>query len=120
MINPPPPTMMCRVMVAAKFYDDSFYNNEFYAKVGGVSVDELNELELEFMFLIGFSLIIPLDEYQKLHNNLYIHCKKICSHCRNSLLELSSVGKLMFPSLYLDSSFSPSILNYSLERTSRN
>ena len=106
--------------MAAKFYDDSFYNNELYAKVGGVSVDELNELELEFVFLVGFSLIIPLDEYQKLHNNLYIHCKEICSHCRRSLFELSSIGQLKFPSLYMDSSFAPSILNYSFERTSRN
>ena len=43
-----------RVMAAAKFYDDSFFNNELYARIGGVSVDELNALELEFVFLINF------------------------------------------------------------------
>ena len=107
-------------MVAAKFYDDCFYNNELYAKVGGVSMDELNELELEFVFLIGFSLIVPVDEYQKLHNNLYIHCKEICSHCRRNVRNLSSVGHLRFPSLYMDSSCPPGTLSYSTERTSRN
>ena len=35
--------VLTTVMEAAKFYDDSFFNNELYARVGGVSVDELND-----------------------------------------------------------------------------
>lgn len=50
-------------MEGAKFYDDSFFNNEVYAKIGGVPVEELNHLELEFVFLIGFSLVIAPEEY---------------------------------------------------------
>ena len=57
-----------RVMAAAKFYDDSFFNNELYARIGGVSVDELNALELEFVFLINFSLLITQEEFQKYYN----------------------------------------------------
>lgn len=30
--------------VAAKFNDDLFYKNSYYAKVGGISVEELNNL----------------------------------------------------------------------------
>ena len=70
-----------RVMTAAKFYDDSFFNNELYARIGGVSVDELNALELEFVFLINFSLLITEEEFQKYYNELYTHCNSICNHC---------------------------------------
>ena len=68
-------------MEAAKFYDDSFFNNELYARVGGVSVDELNDLELEFVFLVSFSLVISPEEYQKIHNELFRHCRDICRQC---------------------------------------
>jgi hypothetical protein len=33
-------------MAAAKFFDDSYYNNAFYAKVGGVPAWEINALEV--------------------------------------------------------------------------
>jgi hypothetical protein len=31
-------------MVAAKYVDDFFYKNEYYAKVGGISKSEINVL----------------------------------------------------------------------------
>lgn len=100
------------VMAAAKFYDDNFFTNELYAKVGGISVEELNELELEFVFLVGFSLVIPSDEYQKLHNNLYIHCREICSHCSKKCSIILIVGGLHFPSLHFKKSVAQSRLEY--------
>ena len=30
------------VLLAAKFFDDAYYNNAYYAKVGGVLVSEMN------------------------------------------------------------------------------
>ncbi|KAK8283081.1 hypothetical protein V6Z12_D08G070100 [Gossypium hirsutum] len=44
------------VMVAAKFMDDMYYNNAFYAKVGGISTTEMNFLEVDFFFGLGFHL----------------------------------------------------------------
>lgn len=52
-------------MVAAKFIDDCFYNNAYYAKVGGVSNDEINALELDFLFLINFSLDVSNDVFSE-------------------------------------------------------
>jgi hypothetical protein len=43
--------LISAVMVATKFYSDVFYTNSHYAKVGGLSVIELNQLELEFLFM---------------------------------------------------------------------
>ncbi|XP_043725423.1 cyclin-U4-1-like [Telopea speciosissima] len=44
------------VMVAAKFMDDMYYNNAYYAKVGGISITEMNFLEVDFLFGLSFHL----------------------------------------------------------------
>jgi hypothetical protein len=45
-------------MVAAKFFDDVYYNNEYFAKVGGISNKELNALEIEFLNYLNFNLFV--------------------------------------------------------------
>lgn len=34
----------------------SYYNNAYYAKVGGISTAEMNLLEVDFLFGLGFQL----------------------------------------------------------------
>ncbi|KAL5973821.1 Cyclin-U4-1 [Asimina triloba] len=48
--------LVTSVMVAAKFMDDMYYNNAYYAKVGGISTTEMNYLELDFLFGLSFHL----------------------------------------------------------------
>ncbi|EEF35864.1 cyclin-U4-1 [Ricinus communis] len=48
--------LITSVMVAAKFMDDMYYNNAYYAKVGGISTIEMNYLEVDFLFGLGFHL----------------------------------------------------------------
>ncbi|GAY55648.1 hypothetical protein CUMW_165820 [Citrus unshiu] len=48
--------LITSVLVSAKFMDDIYYNNAFYAKVGGVSTTEMNLLEVDFLFALGFQL----------------------------------------------------------------
>ncbi|GLT51540.1 hypothetical protein SLA2020_249430 [Shorea laevis] len=48
--------LITSVMVAAKFMDDIYYNNAYYAKVGGISTKEMNFLEVDFLFALGFEL----------------------------------------------------------------
>ena len=43
-------------MLAAKFFDDQYFNNAYYAKVGGVPTNEMNTLEVEFLFMSNFTL----------------------------------------------------------------
>jgi hypothetical protein len=33
---------MTSVTISIKFYDDKYYNNEYYAKVGGITLQEIN------------------------------------------------------------------------------
>ncbi|KAI9234286.1 MAG: cyclin-domain-containing protein, partial [Podila humilis] len=58
------------LMVAAKFTSDLFYSNARYAKVGGLSLPELNQLELEFLFTTRFELNVKVDELQRVGNSL--------------------------------------------------
>ena len=58
------------LMLAAKFFDDYFYNNAFYAKLGGVASIEMNSLELEFLQLLNFSLFVSPEVYLKYHAEL--------------------------------------------------
>lgn len=45
---------------ASKALCDAFSTNGHYAKVGGISLIELNMLEKEFLNLIGWSLVVSL------------------------------------------------------------
>lgn len=52
--------LITSIMLAAKFIDDAFYNNAYYAKVGGVTTSELNRLEIKFLFGLDFRLHVSL------------------------------------------------------------
>jgi len=63
----------CSIMLAAKFFDDAYYNNAYYAKVGGVLVSEMNSLEVEFLFRLNFSLHVTPELFGKYHAELVAH-----------------------------------------------
>ncbi len=50
-------------MTAAKFLDDFYYSNKHWAQIGGITTQEINRLELEFLFRMGFSLHMQREEY---------------------------------------------------------
>ncbi|TKY45704.1 Cyclin-U4-1 protein [Spatholobus suberectus] len=56
--------LITSVMVAAKFMDDMNYNNAYYAKVGGITKIEMNFLELDFLFGLGFHLNVTPGTFQ--------------------------------------------------------
>ncbi|EPQ59689.1 cyclin-domain-containing protein [Gloeophyllum trabeum ATCC 11539] len=60
------------VTVASKFFSDVFYTNSRYAKVGGLPQAELNQLELQFLLLNNFNLMITPDEMQRYAEQLII------------------------------------------------
>ena len=52
-------------IVAIKFNEDDYYSNEFYAKVGGVSLDEANKMEEEFCALIQFEFFVTVELFMQ-------------------------------------------------------
>ena len=57
-------------MIAAKYFDDKYYPNAYYAKVGGISTKELNALEHLFLEYIDFELYFEAEEYEAHQSNL--------------------------------------------------
>ncbi|KAI1344099.1 cyclin-domain-containing protein [Xylariaceae sp. FL0016] len=66
--------------VAGKGLSDSFWNNSFYARVGGVKVAELKLLELEFLYRVDWR-IVPNPEV------LVAYYKGLVDRCEGYTLE---------------------------------
>eukprot|EP00828_Plagiopyla_frontata_P022863 TRINITY_DN29437_c0_g1_i1.p2 TRINITY_DN29437_c0_g1~~TRINITY_DN29437_c0_g1_i1.p2 ORF type:complete len:108 (+),score=11.01 TRINITY_DN29437_c0_g1_i1:114-437(+) len=56
--------ILISTVIGIKFLDDFFYSNSFYARVGGISLKEFNELEKEFLCLLDFKLHIDSQTFQ--------------------------------------------------------
>lgn len=69
------------VMLAAKFFDDQYFNNKYYAKVGGVPCKEINSLEVEFLFLVNFSLHVTEEVYYRYFSELMNHAANSACPC---------------------------------------
>ncbi|RLN44062.1 hypothetical protein BBJ28_00025196, partial [Nothophytophthora sp. Chile5] len=65
--------LITSVVLAAKFFDDHYFNNAYYAKVGGVPCAEMNELEVEYLLLLNFSLHVSSETYARYYNELANH-----------------------------------------------
>eukprot|EP00826_Nyctotherus_ovalis_P027837 TRINITY_DN2180_c0_g1_i6.p1 TRINITY_DN2180_c0_g1~~TRINITY_DN2180_c0_g1_i6.p1 ORF type:complete len:193 (+),score=41.36 TRINITY_DN2180_c0_g1_i6:72-650(+) len=83
------------IMIAMKIFDDIFMRNSDYAIIGGVTVEELNCMEHEFLALIDFDLHIREGDYNNYCSKLHkfgarkIREKKI-SPCSDKELPLAS------------------------------
>ncbi|KAJ7950885.1 Cyclin [Quillaja saponaria] len=56
--------LITTIMVASKYVEDMNYRNSYFARVGGLTTKELNNLELEFLFLMGFKLHVNVSVFQ--------------------------------------------------------
>ena len=53
------------MILALKYNEDDYYSNKYYAKVGGISLKELNELEYNIMVLLQFNFFVDDITYEK-------------------------------------------------------
>lgn len=56
------------VLLASKITDDKHYSNVFWARVGGVSLPDLNRLELQMLALLNFRLLITPEAFRRYLN----------------------------------------------------
>ena len=54
---------MTAALLTSKFYNDVFYGNHFVAYIGGVNLEEMNLLEVEFLKYIDWRLWVDPQEY---------------------------------------------------------
>ena len=62
--------ILASMVVAIKLNEDEFYSSEFYAKLGGISKIELNNLEYEFTTMINFNLFVKEELFYKYYDLL--------------------------------------------------
>eukprot|EP00923_Selenidium_pygospionis_P002041 GHVN01003152.1.p1 GENE.GHVN01003152.1~~GHVN01003152.1.p1 ORF type:complete len:129 (+),score=0.29 GHVN01003152.1:389-775(+) len=67
--------LITSVMLAAKFFDDVYYSNAFYARVGGVKTREINVLETHFLSLINYQLFVSPQEYDQYRKQVVQACQ---------------------------------------------
>ena len=60
------------MMLAVKFFDDVYYSNAYYAKVGGVKGPEMNVLEIHFLRLIDWHLFVSPEEFDLYKTNVLV------------------------------------------------
>eukprot|EP01083_Nonionella_stella_P176232 616031_1 len=74
--------LITSIMLAAKFFDDQYFNNAYYGKVGGVPCKEINSLEIEFLFMVNFNLFVTSEQYKQYHRELGHHAFNACNSCQ--------------------------------------
>jgi len=84
------------VMLAAKFYDDHYYNNAYFGKVGGVPCKEMNSLEVEFLFMCNFSFAVPPQQYEQYYTELFNHARQTNNGC-TCYQQRQKIPELVFP-----------------------
>ena len=55
--------ILTAAIIAIKYSDDTYASNEFYAKVGGINLAELNLMESDMLVLLNFELSIDPQLY---------------------------------------------------------
>lgn len=53
------------MVLAIKYNEDDYYSNTFYAKVGGITLEEINKLEAEFLKHLTFTVFVDEELYNK-------------------------------------------------------
>ena len=53
------------ILISIKYNEDDFYSNTHYAKIAGISLSELNDLEQLFLKINEFKLFVNDDCFKK-------------------------------------------------------
>ena len=57
--------LISAIVLAAKYNDDEFYKNVYYAKVGGITLAEMNTLEALFAELLDYKFFVQTEDFNK-------------------------------------------------------
>ncbi|KAK2957611.1 putative Cyclin [Blattamonas nauphoetae] len=65
--------LLTSIVITAKYLDDLFYFNTYYAHIGRIDFQELNQMELQFLSLMSYSLGVSPSSCE----NFYINMQNI-------------------------------------------
>ena len=55
--------LLTSLLIATKFHDDTFYSNEYWSRIGGLTLKDLNQMERVFLHHINYRLFVSHDEF---------------------------------------------------------
>ncbi|KYQ94417.1 cyclin-related 2 family protein [Tieghemostelium lacteum] len=94
---------MASVLVASKYHNDKSLNNRYYAQVGGVNLTEMNLLEIKFLILVDWNLLITTDTFNTYNDLIQLKIKSLNSnsieHNNNSNQQTIEKPQLPSPSI---------------------
>ena len=64
--------ILTSVLIVSKMFNDTYYTNKYIAQVGGVSLENMNELEGFFMSQIDWELYISTEELEQSKQSIEI------------------------------------------------
>ena len=89
--------ILASIFIAIKFHDDIYYNNEYYAKVGGISVEEMNFLEIGILSFLQFDLFVHPQVYSEYVTELSTHCVQIVQQPIMQAMEIDKKDEKLVP-----------------------
>eukprot|EP01006_Ploeotia_vitrea_P052170 TRINITY_DN67659_c6_g7_i1.p1 TRINITY_DN67659_c6_g7~~TRINITY_DN67659_c6_g7_i1.p1 ORF type:complete len:326 (+),score=179.67 TRINITY_DN67659_c6_g7_i1:99-1076(+) len=66
-------SLLLAAMIATKSHLDKYYANSCWAKIGGITLQEVNSLELELLFMVGFDVSFSRQEFLAYNHELRKH-----------------------------------------------
>jgi hypothetical protein len=63
--------ILTSVRLASKFHDDAHFNNTYYARIGGISIKEMNALEAELYSMLSYDLLVPKETYDLYYQQVF-------------------------------------------------
>ena len=62
--------LLASILVSIKFNEDDYYENSFYAKVGGIKLQEINNLESTFLNDLEFEIFIKPEIFENYKSHI--------------------------------------------------
>lgn len=65
------------MVIAIKFFDDEYYLNLIYAKIGGITAGELAFLETNFLKMMGYNLMVKKQTFSNFYKEMSRNYNKL-------------------------------------------
>lgn len=87
---------LASIILAIKYSDDYYYDNTIYAKIGGVTLNELNVLEAKMSKLLNYSLHVSSNSYAAYINAFEAQAQKITERksCQDENDYMKDIGEV--------------------------
>lgn len=62
------------IYVSIKFHEDISCKDDYFAKIGGLSLEEISKLSLIFICVLDYKLYINYEDYKRYENYFWVRC----------------------------------------------